>query len=282
MSNQPTIQELAQALANLQNQFNNAQQHIATLEGELGQTKTAFQNAQYQLTSKTRAPKQKLPEPFKGKSSIQSWTTHMNNYLQTATDEEALPIAISYLQGHAHEWWIVYKNTEEGEQITTWTTLKKALIARFDTLNREKMARDKLAKWKQLKDVPTFNDDFQRIILDIPNISIGEQIDRYTRGLKNYIWKELCTNEYERLTDAMRDAERVEAAHNRMPKSGNSNNKKQGDHQRAQQPVPMDIGNVQVKKLTAEEREKCMKDGLCLRCRQKGHMARDCPKGQRN
>ncbi len=47
-----------------------------------------------------------------------------------------------------------------------------------------------------LNDVAAFNDDFQCIILDIPNISVDEQIDRYTRGLKRYIWKELCTNEY--------------------------------------------------------------------------------------
>ena len=31
------------------------------------------------------------------------------------------------------------------------------------------------------------------------------------------------------------------------------------------------------KKLTQEEREKCFKEGHCLRCRQKGHMAAACP-----
>ncbi len=82
--------------------------------------------------------------------------------------------------------------------ITNWTPLKEALTSRFETLNKEKIARDKLAKWKQLKDVSTFNDDFQSIILYIPNISIEEQIARCTRGLKHYIWKELCTNEYEK------------------------------------------------------------------------------------
>lgn len=191
-------------------------------------------------------------------------------------------IAISYLHGSAHEWWIVYKETEEGRIIGTWPSLKDALISRFETLNKEKVARDKLAKWKQLKDVVSFNDDFQRIILDIPHISVEEQIDRYTRGLKSYIWKELCTNEYDKLADAMRDAERVEAAHKRAgPPRG------PGKGGASQPPVPMDIGNVQVgvttiKKLTPAEREKCMKEGRCLRCREKGHMAKNCPKGQRS
>ena len=116
------------------------------------------------------------------------------------------------MEGSAHEWWIVFRETEQGKTIQTWSQLQPALIKRFDTLNKVKIARDKLAKWKQIKDVPSFNDDFQRIVLDIPNISVEEQIDRYTRGLKPYIWKELCTREYTSLNDAMRDAERVESA----------------------------------------------------------------------
>ena len=67
-----------------------------------------------------------------------------------------------------------------------------------------------------MKDVLKFNHDFQRIILDIPDISTSEQIDRYTRGLKPYIWKEMCTKDYGNLTDAMRDAKHIEAAHKRL------------------------------------------------------------------
>ncbi len=79
----------------------------------------------------------------------------MNNYLAGTSDDDALAITISYLHGPAHEWWIVYKETEDGRNVTTWSTLKEALIARFETLNKENIARDKLAKWKQLKDVAT-------------------------------------------------------------------------------------------------------------------------------
>ena len=70
---------------------------------------------------------------------------------------------------------------EDGRAITTWTQLKDALISRFDTMNREKFDREKLSKWKQLKDATSFNEDFQKIIMDIPNINIDKQIDRYTR-----------------------------------------------------------------------------------------------------
>jgi Zinc knuckle len=43
--------------------------------------------------------------------------------------------------------------------------------------------------------------------------------------------------------------------------------------------MPMELNaTATVQKLTPEEREKCMREGLCLRCRAKGHMARECPK----
>ena len=39
----------------------------------------------------------------------------------------------------------------------------------------------------------------------------------------------------------------------------------------------MDVDiNERPKKLTPEERNKCFKEGQCLRCRQKGHMAASC------
>ena len=158
-------------------------------------------------------------------------------------------------------------------------------MMRFDTLNREKVARDKLAKWRQVKDVQSFNEDFQKILLDIPNISMEEKVDRYTRGLKSYIWKELCTKDYTEITEAMKDAESVEAAHKRTNTNTglrNGVNNNNARNKSIDQAVPMEIGNTEVKKLTKEEREECLKKGLCLRCREPGHIARNCPKGKRD
>ncbi len=111
----------------------------------------------------------------------------MKHYLASTSDEEAITRAISYLHGPAHEWWIIHKETEDGFNVTTWSTLQQALIARFETLHKETIPRDKVAKLKQLKDVATFDDDFQRVFLDGPHVSVDEQIDRYTRGHKSHI-----------------------------------------------------------------------------------------------
>src|SRR6266699_4918800 len=41
----------------------------------------------------------------------------------------------------------------------------------------------------------------------------------------------------------------------------------------------MDVDSVQLKPLSNEERQTLSKEGRCFRCRQKGHMSRNCPQG---
>ena len=84
----------------------------------------------------------------------------MPNYLHGIAEPQAMSIAVSYLQGAAHEWWIKYQITDDGRKIDTWPQLQRALVSRFDILNKEKVARDKLAIWRQIEDVKTFNDEF--------------------------------------------------------------------------------------------------------------------------
>ena len=64
--------------------------------------------------------------------------------------------------------------------------------------------------------VVNFNNDFQKIILCISDISFAKQKDRYSRGLKPYIWKEMYTQEYGSLNGAIPDAKWIEAAHRRI------------------------------------------------------------------
>ena len=151
----PSLEQLAQAYSDIQRQLTSAKSEFDALKSELEQTKQALNTAQTQLAMRDSTaaamPKLKKPENYTGKESILSWTTHMSNYLKKIADPEAMSIAVSYLQGAAHEWWIKFKETEDGRVIITWPQLKEALISRFDTLNKEKVARDKLARWKQLE-----------------------------------------------------------------------------------------------------------------------------------
>jgi len=46
--------------------------------------------------------------------------------------------------------------------------------------------------------------------------------------------------------------------------------------------APMDQSTVKVSKATPAERQQCMREGLCLRCREKGHPAKNFRKDQLN
>ena len=276
-------------ISSQQNQLNAAAQQLAAMGQELSISRN--QAAPDGLSTLFSMPKKNKPNAFNGRGSVSSWCVQMGNYLEGTDGISSMNIALSYLTGIAHEWWIIHSKSEEGKNIDSWSGLKAALVQRFETLNKEKIARDKLAHWKQVKDVPTFNDDFNKILLDIPDIGMKDQIDRYSRGLKSYIWKALCTKEYTRLSDLMRDAERVESAYRR---AGTSSGTRSTTIKPANGgPVPMDIGNIGIKsavqnanahlkKLDKDERDRCMREGLCLRCREKGHLAKNCPKARRN
>ncbi len=280
MSQPLSLENVAKVVEDLQGQLSQAREQIASQQNALEEAASSYQTLKLEVNKKSNhLVKPNKPESYSGKSSIRSWAIHMDNYLKNCANEEAVSVASSYLIGPAHEWWIVHQTTNTGSTIDSWEKLKDALIARFETLNKEKLARDKLATWKQIKDVITFNEDFQRIILDISDISESEKIDRYSRGLKSYIWKELCTKDYDDLTVLMRDAQRVESAHKRL---GGSYLKSYNSPSAEKQNDPMEIGNIEIKKLTPEEREECFKKGLCLRCRQPGHIAKNCPKGKRD
>ena len=83
----------------------------------------------------------------------------------------------------------------------------------------------------------------------------------------------------------MRDAERVESAHSRsktmLPTSAAPSTLALSPEpaEISDEPTPMDIGSVNIiRKLSPAERERMLKEGRCLRCREKGHYARNCPR----
>jgi hypothetical protein len=256
--------------------INQLHTQLVATQGELSTTQSKLLAAQQQTAhgGGSGGPKRNKPPTFDGKGSVDSWLQHMNEYCAGVADSEKLAIAVTYLSSSAHEWYIGTKILENSP-VHDYIGFCSAISKRFNPIDKTRAARDKLAKWRQLKTIQIYSQSFLEIILDLPSITEDEKIDRYCRGLKPYIWEELCTKVYKTLDEVMNDAERVEAAKSR--KFGIQFENKgvlRGGSSKTY--VPMEIGAINVKKLTPEERDKCMRQGLCLRCRQPGHMAKDC------
>lgn len=78
-----------------------------------------------------------------------------------------------------------------------------------------------------------------------------EQLDRYTRGLESYIWKDSCTNDNNDHSETMENAEVIEAANCRsriIKKAVYLNNLTNNSNGGTQKPIPMEIGYVELKK----------------------------------
>ena len=128
-------------------QSHNMTQQVSKALNTANQNNAALQ-ARLQAQSSVQVPQVKFKKPdwYKGKCSIKSWVVHADNYTRSSSPEQAFLIAVSFVEGNAHEWWIVHSLTEDGRNITTSLGLKEAIVKRFQQFNRTKMARDKLAK----------------------------------------------------------------------------------------------------------------------------------------
>lgn len=155
-----SIESLAHVAQQLQREIASQQ----TLQTEGNESYKPLENR----TTSSGKPMKHKPRNYDGQGSITRWTTQKNSYLDDSNDSDSLTLAVSYLAADAHEWWIVFKEFGDGQLVQTWKDVGIALNSRFQTLNKEKIARDKLARWRKIGDVPTFNNDFQRVLLNIP------------------------------------------------------------------------------------------------------------------
>jgi hypothetical protein len=83
-------------------------------------------------------PKKNKPPTYDGKSSPDSWIAHMSSYGYGQPDDLTFYIAITYLSGDAHDWFIANQMaaTAAGYPMVAWTALIEALSKRLNPLNK--------------------------------------------------------------------------------------------------------------------------------------------------
>ncbi len=163
-------------------------------------------------------------------------------------------------------------------------------------MNAEKAARDRLASLTQQRSVQDYVSQFRTLCFQIPGISEGEKMDRFIRGLKPQVQREVEIRDPQTFDEAVRMAERIDAVEFRMRQRYIPTTQRTFPPKTTAfagpvraipatfpsvpittGPTPMELGAVRLAPLTPAERERLRKIGGCFRCRKVGHIGQQCP-----
>ena len=174
--------------------------------------------AEGQVGIVTPLPRVREPEVFQGQRSalmVESWLSAMDRYfllVQINHGQQQLLYATFLLRGDAQLWYS-HLNTYGAEQLPQdWEEFKALLRREFVPINAVIQARDQLAVLVQKSSVAEYINTFRRLKLQIPDLSNGDALDRFVRGLKTNIRIAVRSRFPNTLLDAESLALAIEAA----------------------------------------------------------------------
>jgi hypothetical protein len=132
-----------------------------------------------------RARKMEIPT-FDGsaRTIAQAWVHKLDAYLQLKPMKELDDIKFStiYLEGKAHDWWYHGMNTLGHNHITSYPEFTQRLIDRFDQGDHE-LHFCELTQLRQTGSPETFIEEFQRVVIMVPDVSQARLLIFFSKGL---------------------------------------------------------------------------------------------------
>ncbi|KAG0865855.1 hypothetical protein G6F15_012815 [Rhizopus arrhizus] len=127
------------------------------------------------------------PDLYHGERSalaVNTWLSTVDSYydLASLTEDEKFKYAITLLRGDALLWWNRVKQGTFAPN--TWVSFRSSFIKEFCPKNTEQTARDKLAVLQQHFTVSQYISEFRTLQLQIQDMSSGDALDRFVRGLQ--------------------------------------------------------------------------------------------------
>jgi len=235
------------------------------------------------------------PDVFYGKpkENVTRWLFQLEQYFRAANEERdhrRVAYAATLLRKGAEVWWeSTCRNASEDESACTWEQFKKLITDEFVDPNKEIKARRKWKDLKQLGSMAEYQRIFQEVAMDIIDLTEKDKVAKFYEGLKpdikTDINKATMGEPYTLgLSKIMKFASTFDAAdyqdqQDRRMQAGRGRGPAPAPAANTAGPIPMEVGSVErIPKLTDEERARCRREGLCLACREGGHIAANCPK----
>ncbi|KAJ9534015.1 hypothetical protein QJQ45_027117 [Haematococcus lacustris] len=198
------------------------------------------------------------------------------------TDAQRIVYVATLLSGHALLW---YRSSVSS--FTSWTCFVAAFERQFAPVNRLRHARDRLAALTQTSSVRRYLGEFTALCLEVTGLSPAEQLDRFIRGLKPSVRRELELREPTSFSEASTIADRVDAISYSTSTSRSSY--RPPSTPRPPRPetaaVPMELDAMlhtspsrsRGTRLSDAQRAALRDSKACFYCRKAGHTMKDCP-----
>lgn len=302
------FQQQQAALAQLQAENATHQQETITTRQLFATTLAAAQAQQARPppapAAVASALKPKQPDTFTGsdrRTDVETWLFQVEKYVTVtkpgAGDAEKVDFACLYLKDAALTWWRALSSA--GQLPTTWQSFRDLMHKQFLPVNNVKLARDRLAQLKQLTSVREYAFRLRLTLLEIPGIAEEEKLDRFVRGLKPHVRKDVELRDPKTLEEAVSQAEIIDMNSYRMQGPKQFTNfqsaPKRSYASVVSGPTPMELGAMDgrprrplVPRLPPAQRNRpqsvpivsrseAQLRQLCFYCHQPGHRIADCP-----
>lgn len=288
-------QVLSQQVNELREQFGNLwQQHSQLLQTQqLQQQQQPF--LPQRLQSKSLKPIR--PSVFKGtekSSKVDDWLYQINAYfdlLQEQDEATKIQYAASLLEEHAARW---YRLRVQSNSFSSWKEFQDSILEFFRPVNATKLARDKLANLVQTTTVQNYVQKFTELCLEIPDLGEVEQLDRFVRGLRLEVRREVDLHEPQTFQEAAKIAERWDSIAGQRFGMGMkkpfrpSYPFRSGERSQPKnwsKPQPMEVDTVSTRKNNDNNKNsnkfRSRRPMVCYFCQQSGHPIWECPELQK-
>ncbi|KAJ9525206.1 hypothetical protein QJQ45_020746, partial [Haematococcus lacustris] len=235
---------------------------------------------------KQRMPRANPPATFSGSrtTDVAAWLFAVDLFftISELTDAQRIVYVATLLSGHALLWY----RSSVGS-FTSWTCFVAAFERQFAPVNRLRHARDRLAALTQTSSVRRYLGEFTALCLEVTDLSPAEQLDRFIRGLKPSVRRELELREPTSFSEASTIADRVDAIS--YSTSASRSSYRPPSTPRPPRPetaaVPMELDAMlhtspsrsRGTRLSDAQRAALRDSKACFYCRKAGHTMKDCP-----